>query len=431
MNQRLKEMPAVVIVGGGLMQLEAVLAANRLGYASIVTDRNPQAPCAILADHFAAIDIHDAQAHIDLVADLLGQGVNVRGILAEGIDAEMTCAHVAAHFGFAWMSPHAALACANKGAMRLRFEASHDPALTNVSFMVGESESGNDLFWLTRMRLPFVLKPTSLSASRGVTIVTSAEQIPDAIARLHREAGPDASWIAEEYLEGPQQSVEILFPWDGAPPIRLNIVDRVFQPGSSVIEIGHVNPTQLPERVQAEIYDLAERAARAIGVRVGAFKCDTILTDEGPKILEVAGRLSGGFDAQLTTPLATGRDVIGAAILVACRDDRLKTSAFDDLLTHRWRRVAVCEGVFVDSEIVVGPLGRDPGIWVTDNAARVFRFGPGARIVPAEHCAQRAGFGIGVASTFFEADLLAAEVAGDVATYYRQWATDGVRVVAE
>jgi biotin carboxylase len=422
----------VVIVGGGLMQLEAVFAAHRLGYAAVVTDRNPSAPCTEVADLFATIDIHDVEAHIELVDQLRRDGVDVRGILAEGIDAEVTCARVAGKFNFAWMSHEAAAACNDKVLMRYMFDIDGAPEL-RVRWQVGNPNYIGDLHVLNHWPLPFVLKPARLSASRGVSVVRSREEIGPAMGRLLQEAGKDAAYLVEEYLEGQQQSVELLFLGDGSPARRLNIVDRMFlndgEPGGAgVLEVGHVNPSQLHIDTQDEIFELAELAANALGVTVGAFKCDTVLTEDGPRILEVAGRLSGGFDSQLTTPMATGRDFIGAAILVACRDPRVGTEAFDALLRNRWERIAVCEGVFVDSEIVVGPEARQPGVWVSETVARVFRYGPGAQLQPAEHCAQRVGFGIGVADTLYDADLLAAQAAAEIGTYYRQWAADDLRV---
>ena len=51
-----------------------------------------------------------------------------------------------------------------------------------------------------------------------------------------------------------------------------------------------------------------------MNVNFGVFKSDTIITKNGPKILEVTPRLSGGFDSQKTTPISSGRNFIRAAI---------------------------------------------------------------------------------------------------------------------
>ncbi|HKI92324.1 MAG TPA: hypothetical protein VJ986_08475, partial [Gaiellaceae bacterium] len=99
---------------------------------------------------------------------------------------------------------------------------------------------------------------------------------------------------------------------------RLNVVDRPFADLEGVaLELGHVNPSALPAAHQDELFALAERAAAAVGVGFGAFKADTIWTADGPRILEVTARLSGGFDCQKTTPLATGRNFIAAALRLA------------------------------------------------------------------------------------------------------------------
>ena len=65
------------------------------------------------------------------------------------------------------------------------------------------------------------------------------------------------------------------------------------------------------------MYQIAEDVARALGITLGAAKYDFILTPEGPRIIEMTVRLSGGFDCQYLVPAATGKNVLRAAILTA------------------------------------------------------------------------------------------------------------------
>ena len=58
-------------------------------------------------------------------------------------------------------------------------------------------------------------------------------------------------------------------------------------------------------------------AGKVLGMKTGIFKCDIMLTEKGPVILEATARLSGGFDAQYTSPLAHGANYIKGALKLA------------------------------------------------------------------------------------------------------------------
>ena len=62
---------------------------------------------------------------------------------------------------------------------------------------------------------------------------------------------------------------------------------------------------------------LAEAAGRSVGITSGVNKVDIIFSKDGPQVMEMTARLSGGFHCQYTTPLACGTNNIRAAIAIA------------------------------------------------------------------------------------------------------------------
>ncbi len=88
---------------------------------------------------------------------------------------------------------------------------------------------------------------------------------------------------------------------------------------------------------QAAIIKQAEHAARAMGITNGIAKGDMVLTDDGPKVIEIAARLSGGWFSSDQVPLATGVDLIGAAIELALG----KTPSEDQLHSQYNKGVAI------------------------------------------------------------------------------------------
>ena len=59
-------MKKIMILGAGLMQKPAILAAKELGFESVVVDGNPKAVSVPLADRFEPIDLKDRESLLRL-----------------------------------------------------------------------------------------------------------------------------------------------------------------------------------------------------------------------------------------------------------------------------------------------------------------------------------------------------------------------------
>ncbi|HEY8303198.1 MAG TPA: ATP-grasp domain-containing protein [Solirubrobacteraceae bacterium] len=303
---------AILIVCGGLLQVPAVDAAHELGLHVVMTDGRIDAPAMKLADEPIQLDIYDVDGHVALVGELRRRHELV-GVFAEGADVEVTVAAAAAAAGLPGIPVQAARNTKNKALTRACLDRASIPNPAWIE--VGEVEQAPAA--AEGVGYPLVVKAVDNCASRGTTRVEAPHMLEPAV-RLAIENSTTSTALIEGCLTGSEQSVELLFDERGRVH-RLNVVDRPFALDSSyAIELGHVNPSALPPAEQEQIFELAEAAARACGVTFGAFKVDTILTADGPRILEVTARLSGGFDCQKTTPLATGRNFIRAAMRLAC-----------------------------------------------------------------------------------------------------------------
>ena len=92
-------------------------------------------------------------------------------------------------------------------------------------------------------------------------------------------------------------------------------------------------PSALPKKVLDRAVRVMKQGIRALGIDIGAAKGDIKLTPEGPEIGELAARLSGGYMSGFTYPLATGVDLMSAAI-------RSPWANIPGDLTPRWNRVS-------------------------------------------------------------------------------------------
>ncbi|MGZ4480902.1 MAG: hypothetical protein ACXVY5_01740, partial [Gaiellales bacterium] len=117
--------------------------------------------------------------------------------------------------------------------------------------------------------------------------------------------------LYEQYVPGPEVTVNG-FSVDGMfYPVA--VTDRVHFPDAPGVAHRHVFP---PLRGAEEAGAAAAQALAALGVTAGPSYVQLILSDQGPRIIEVAARLGGGHDSELCR-LAVGVDLARASVLAA------------------------------------------------------------------------------------------------------------------
>ncbi|HEY4166548.1 MAG TPA: ATP-grasp domain-containing protein [Reyranella sp.] len=147
---------------------------------------------------------------------------------------------------------------------------------------------------------PCVVKPVSLSASRGVMRVDDEAGLSAAVreirAILAEAGGADEPILLEEYVPGWELSIDGLLT-DGALAVTA-VFDKPDTPdGPTFEETLLVTPSRLPAPTLAAAIALAERAARALGLRCGPIHAELRIDErsDAPVMLELAARSIGGL----------------------------------------------------------------------------------------------------------------------------------------
>jgi biotin carboxylase len=286
-------------------------------------------------------------------------------------------AQAAERLGLEFHSPEVAVALQDKLRQReaLRTAGLPTPAILDLP---AELDGGDVARLADSVRFPAVLKPRRASGSWHTFPVAGA----GALAALWDElsAGPPEARVLEEYLpDGPPMpggfeadyvSVETVaaagrtthvavtgrFPL--APPLR---------------ETGFFIPSTLDGEQTAVMLELADRALAALGVRTGCAHTEIKLTADGPRIIEVNGRMGGGVPDMLR--LATGTDMMALAMRAALGlEPTIAEPPVASAVGYRFffqppvsaRRVLVIDGLDrlkllpgVESVVLRRPLGSD------------------------------------------------------------------------
>jgi biotin carboxylase len=304
------------IIGGGLLQVPLVAEVKKLGYRTIVSDMSPECVCAKQADIFIAVNIFDIRGHIEHAQRLKSSGKDIAAVLAAGIDAPETMAVLAKSLGLPSVEPEIAHTVNNKDKFRETMKRLGYPVPRFSTLGRQDMHRLGEI--IDAIGFPLIVKNTNSSGSRGTKIFRSPD-LDDIRRTIETAVSVSRSGLAllEECWEGEEQTVETLFDINS----RFHpcfITDRFFDKRDGyAIETGLRNPSALPPETQEEMFSLAREVATSLGIKIGAAKYDMMLTKDGPRIIEMTARLSGGFDCQYLVPAATGKNVLRAAALTA------------------------------------------------------------------------------------------------------------------
>jgi biotin carboxylase len=168
--------------------------------------------------------------------------------------------------------------------------------------IVAEPEAG--------LPVPSVVKAPDRQGQKGLTLVRSETELPEAIARAIEESRSGGA-IVEELVDGPEVTVNAFSLRGEFHP--LTVTDRLTaEPPAFGVALAHVWPSEAGEAAAK----VAEAAVRTLGIENGPTYTQLRIGPDGPQVIEVAARLGGGHDAELAK-LALGVDLNGLALQAA------------------------------------------------------------------------------------------------------------------
>jgi biotin carboxylase len=259
---------------------EVVVASERrlvsMGGAQLTLDlRRPESA----AESIAALA---EEKPLDAVVAVDDQGVRVAALAA-------------ARLGLPGNPPEAAAATRDKAAMRRALAAAGVPQPEHRT--LGPSE--NPAAVAADVGLPCVVKPLSLSASRGVIRADDPPAAAAAVARVRAilaeaEDNPERPLLIERYVPGAEVSVEgllrsgtleTLAVFDKPDPLE----------GPYFEETIFTTPSRLPGDIVAAVTSVTADACAALGLREGPVHAELRTNEEGVWMLELAARSIGGL----------------------------------------------------------------------------------------------------------------------------------------
>lgn len=372
------------IVSGGVEAVPGIEHAKKMGLHVVVSDGDPNAPGFAAADDRVVASTYDVGATVAAAERYHRSVRSIDGVMAVASDVPLTVASVAEALSLPGVPVESARLSADKLAMKRRLAERGVP----IPWFSPVDDLAHLRSLVVERGLPLVLKPVDGRGARGVLLLSERVDLAWA-ERQARSQSPSARVMVEQYLPGPQVSTEsVLLDGEAVTPgFSDRNYDRLAAFAPYFIEDGGDQPSRLAPSDRRAVSACAEDAARALGVTRGTAKGDMVLTAEGPKVIEMALRLSGGWLCTDQIPLATGVDLLGAAIRIALGDS----------LDAGSLRPAVQRGVAI--RYFFPPPGRVAAVRNVDRFARaegVHRLRvfvkPGDVLEPVTNHTRRAGF---------------------------------------
>ena len=300
----------LMILGASILQLPAIEKAKEMGLDVVVVDMNPDAVGfkvpGIEKEIISTIDI---QAVISAA-----KRHRIDGIMTLATDMPMrTVAAVAKEMNLIGIDEETALKATNKAEMRKALQVNNVPI--PKFYVVSNKDEYKDV--VKQFNVPFIVKPADSSGSRGIFEVKDIHN-EDLIVEAYEYCHPFSrvgDVVVEEYMEGPEVSVETLTVNGECHVIQ--ITDKLTTGAPHYVEMGHSQPTMLSKEIAEQISKVAKAANKAIGIKNGPSHTEIIVTKQGPKIVELGARLGGDNITTHLVPLSTGVDMVECCIKIA------------------------------------------------------------------------------------------------------------------
>jgi biotin carboxylase len=325
-------MQRILLVGSGFSGLTEYLRARDYDYIILkdqINAKNPDKKIKhrALCDFSSEASIYsavDSLPHIDAVMCVYEHYILPASLIAN-------------HLGLPGLPRAAAEACTDKFTMRGLF--SKGPKQISPDYKLVRSEDDLRDF-ASNHSFPLILKPANLAKSLLVSkndslqeLLTNYQRTSEQIGSVYERYAPHSTpkLLVEEFLEGSIHSVDAFIDSSGEPFVLDQIVD--YRTGYDIgfadnFHYSRILPSTLSPADQIAFRECAALGAKALGMKNSPAHIEIIMTQNGPRIVEIGAR-NGGYRERMYQA-ANGIDINGAALALALGQKPRISAARDD-----------------------------------------------------------------------------------------------------
>lgn len=289
----------LAIIGASSGQLPLCKKAKELGYETLCFAWDKGAVCKDVVDHFYPISIFEEEEILNICRQeqVVGVVTNASDVTAE-IASFLTTSlnlHGIDYSVFQKIKDKFFVRNRTRGIFNLN----------KVTSFIYEGQSN--------IPFPCVVKPVTGNGKKGVSFARNMTEFGNAVEYALREK---ERILVEEYIEGIEISVESI-SYEGKHYV-LQITDKISSGPPHFLELGHHEPSLLPEMVKDKIRNIVPKILAAIGIENSATHIELKVDKNGNVyLIEVNPRGGGGNISNCLVMLSTGYDYLKGMIEVA------------------------------------------------------------------------------------------------------------------
>lgn len=297
-------MKKVFILGASALQVPLIKTAKKMGFYVIIIDMNPDAVGFKYADETHIVSTTDTNGIMQLAMQ-----IKPDAIITAATDMPMrTIAQIGEQLGYNTISYDTSLKATDKFLMRSALKEAGVPV---PEFILAKNKSEYDVA-TSKIQGSKIIKPVDSSGSRGIYLLNNESESDDAFNHAMNHSR-DKKILVEECMVGKEVSVETMTINNNTSVVA--ITDKLTSGAPHFIETGHHIPSLLDNNTQKKIREITKEAIQAIGLKNGPAHTEIIVTEEGPKVVEIGARLGGDFITSHLVKNGTSIDLIKQHIL--------------------------------------------------------------------------------------------------------------------
>ena len=287
----MKSVKSVLVFGCGELQQSIIGRAHNMGLIVVGIDPCPDAFCKGDADVFEVVGGQDFEGTCAVV-----EKYGINAIVTAATDKPLVMmARIAEKYGFPFFSVDTARWSTDKFLMKERFEIGGIPHARGR--LISRPEDADELVF------PIIVKPRDNSGSRGVKLCRNMKELRDSFAEALENSHMD-SVLAEEFIEGPEYSIESLH-YDGKSEV-IQFTEKKTTEFPYNVELGHRQPALLTEDQKDAIRNIVCKIGTALHFENCPSHTELKINNRGVFVIETSPRLGGDYITSTLTPLSTG-----------------------------------------------------------------------------------------------------------------------------
>ena len=306
-------MKKLLVLGGDHFTIPVVEAAHKQGYYVITCDYLPDNVAHKVSDEYVNFSTTDKEGILEWA-----KNNHIDGIVTFTDSGVITTAYVQHHLGLPQIGPLESVEILQNKARFRQFLTDHG---FNVPKAKGFSRKEDSLASKVFFTLPVIVKPVDAAGSKGVTKVSDWREL-DAAVDWAINYSFSGDFIIESFIEKQGCSSDSdCFSVDGQFKFMSFSAQRFDEKAAGeYTPAAYSWPSTLGKDAEEELSRELQRLITLLGMKTTVYNVETrVGTDGKPYIMEISPR-GGGNRLSEMMRLATGVDMITAAVRAAVGD---------------------------------------------------------------------------------------------------------------